>query len=111
MDNGLGASEDVMEAIRYIHQMRGKKYTTREEKENLNRAKLRIAYWACRSEGIVASRDNLEYVMGVDAMEIIKAYDKYLVSEEEKAQRERLSRRQRQRKDSGKFWGGANDGE
>ncbi len=107
MEYELDASEDIMEAVRYIHQMRGKKYMTREEKEMLNRAKLRIAYWACRSEGIVASRDNLEYVMGADAFDIIKAYDKYLITEEERAQREKLARRKKQRKDSGKFWGGA----
>ncbi len=107
MANQPDPPDDIMEAAKYIQKMRGKTYMSREDKENLNRAKLRIAYWACRSEGIVATKYNLEYVMGADAVDIVKAYDKYLVNEAERAEREKRERKEKGGKDDGKFWDGA----
>ena len=73
-----------MEAVKLIRDLRDKTYLTRDDRENLNRAKLRVAYWACRSESIVASRENLAYVLGSDAADIMNAYDKYLERDAER---------------------------
>ena len=96
--------DDVMDAVRYIRDMREKTYLSREEKENLHRAKLRIAYWACRAEGIIASRENLTYVLGADAGEIMKAYDKYLDSNKNAPSDDK---KKKPGKETGQFWGGA----
>lgn len=96
--------EDIMDSVKLIQKMRGKQYLTSAEKVDLNRAKLHVAYWACRAEGIIASRDNLAYVLGSDAAEIMGSYDKYLISMEEKEKQDR--ERRSQKKDAG-FWEGA----
>lgn len=95
--------DDIVDALKFLQNMRSKTYLSREEKENLNRAKLRIAYWACRSENIIASRENLSYVLGADAHDIMKAYDKYL----ETPDKDKKKKSKRSSKDGGKFWGGA----
>ena len=76
--------DDVLEAVRAIRRLRGKTYLSREEKIEMNRAKLRVAYWACRSEGIVASRESLTYILGVDGNEIMSHYERYLEREKER---------------------------
>jgi hypothetical protein len=75
--------EDVLEAVQLIRDAGTRTYLTRADKENVNRAKLRVAFWACRTEGIMASRENLTYVLGADAAEIMNNYDKYLERSEE----------------------------
>lgn len=106
MTSNSGVPDDLQDAMKFIQKCKMKKYLTQEEKTDLNRAKLRIAYWACRSENIVASRENLAYILGpADAAEIMGAYDKYLVTEEEAAKRRKQARK---KKDKGSFWGGAN---
>ncbi len=85
--------------------MRGKRYLTQTEKVELNKAKLHVAYWACRSENIIASRENLAYVLGADAADIMNSYDKYLAGMEEKEQRNR--ERKKDRKGNSGFWEGA----
>ncbi|MCC8165469.1 MAG: hypothetical protein LIQ31_04825 [Planctomycetes bacterium] len=94
--------DDVVDAVKYIQNMRAKTYLSRDERENLNRAKLRVAYWACRSEGIIASRENLAYVLGSDAADIMKAYDKYL-----EAAKNAPPGKGKQKKQTGVFWDGA----
>lgn len=88
-----------MDAVQYIRETQDKTYLTRQERENLNRAKLRIAFWACRTENVIASRENLAYILGNDAIDIMSAYDKYLERVDE------TSRTPRGGKDGRDFWG------
>lgn len=104
MTSSSGVPEDLVDAVKFIQGCKGKKFLTSEEKIDLNRAKLRVAYWACRSENIVATRENLAYILGpADAADIMQAYDKYLVTEDEAKRK----KKQTKRKDKGTFWEGA----
>lgn len=105
MTSSSGVPEDLIDVVKFIQQCKTKKYLTREEKIDLNRAKLRVAYWVCRSENIIASRENLAYILGpADAADIMTSLDKYLVSEEEEAKRKKSAK---PRKGKGGFWEGA----
>lgn len=100
--------DEILDSVKLIQRLKAKSLLSREERENLNRAKLHIAYWACRSENIIASRENLAYVLGPDAADIMNAYDKYLVSAKDKDRLEKEKReKQARKKDDTKFWGGA----
>jgi len=100
--------DDVMDSVKLIQRLKTKSYLSRDERESLNRAKLHVAYWACRSENITASRDNLAYVLGPDAADIMNAYDKYLVATKDKELEEKERRKKGpQKKSDTKFWGGA----
>lgn len=105
MTSGMTPPEDIMDSVKLIQKMRGKAYLTHAEKVELNRAKLHVAYWACRSENIIASRDNLAYVLGSDAADIMGSYDKYLITMEEKEKQDR--ERRKAKKGDAKFWEGA----
>ena len=96
--------DDIMDAVKTIQEARGKTYLSRPERENLNRARLRIAYWACRNENIIASRENLAYILGADAPDIMRAYEKYL--EKDKEGKKGGSKPSR-KGDNTKFWGNA----
>lgn len=95
--------ESVEAAVKVIRELREKTLLTREDRENLNRAKLRIAYYACRSENVAATRENLTYVLGPDALDIMNAYDKYLERESGKG----AEKPPRTRRGQGQFWDGA----
>ncbi len=69
---------DIMSAALFIRSCRAKTFLTRAEKEAINRAKLKIAFWACRAENIASSRENLTYILGDDAKDIMEKFDKYL---------------------------------
>jgi hypothetical protein len=109
MDYGSELPLDVLEAARLIRAMQDKSYMSRAERENLNRAKLRIAFWACRNENIVATRGNLSYVLGQDAAEIMGAYDRYLEREDDRERdRAKDDSAGKQRRGGGtQFWGNA----
>ena len=97
--------DDVLNAVKLIRKLRDKPYPTREDKIDLNRAKLRVAYWACRSESIVASRENLSYVLGEDAADIMGAYDRYLEAEKNRPGDGKQGKTRR--KIDTRFWGGS----
>lgn len=97
--------DDVMEAVRVLRKLRDKQYPSREDLIDMNRAKLRIAYWACRSENVIASRENLAYVLGGDADDIMGAYDRYLESAKNKPDEKRDGKYPR--KIDTRFWGGS----
>ncbi len=100
--------DDVKDAVRIIRRLREKKYLSREEKTEMNRAKLRVAYWACRSEGVIASRESLTYILGADGREIMNHYERYL--EREKDQKKKSGEPGRPPRRSGggtSFWDGA----
>lgn len=78
MSSNPDLPDDVYEAVQVIRELRTKPYLSRADRETINRAKLRVAFWACRTESIPATRDNLTYVLGPDAADIMNAYDKYL---------------------------------
>lgn len=100
MSGGDELPNDILEAVRVLRELKDKPYMSRLDRENLNRAKLRIAFWACRTENIVASRENISYIIGPDAPAIMGAYDKYLEREDGRPSTDR-----RKRKDSTEFWG------
>lgn len=95
--------ENILAAVKVLRELRQKPLLTREDRENLSRAKLRIAYYACRSENIAATRENLTYVLGPDAEGIMKAYDRYLAQEAER----QTEKPGKGRRDQGEFWGGS----
>ncbi len=96
--------DDIMDAVRVIRRLREKKYLSREEKVEINRARLRVAYWACRSENIIASRETLSYILGADGAEIMSHYERYLEREGEK----KKDAPQRKARGGGTaFWDGA----
>jgi hypothetical protein len=107
MTSGQTPPEDIMDSVRLIQRLRSKAYLSSEEKVELNRAKLHVAYWACRSENIIASRDNLAYVLGSDAADIMGSYDKYLISVEEQQRLEQERRQKKAKKGDSEFWEGA----
>ena len=102
-----GVPEDVLEAARFIKDLEGKPLLTRAEKDRLNQAKLKVAYWALGSEQIAASRENLTYVLGGDAKEIMANYDKSLEQEKENQEKKPFqkgeTRSDTKKKGSG-FW-------
>lgn len=106
MSSGSELPDEIYQAAEVIRELRDKDNPTRAEREILNRAKLRVAFWACRSESIVASRENLTYILGPDASAIMGAYDKYLEREDvrEAEQRAEEARRRRRRGDKTQFW-------
>lgn len=101
MSAGDELPNDILEAVRYLREMKDKAYLSRQERENINRAKLRIAYWSCRTENVAATRENLTYILGGDAADIMSAYDKYLERSDGKG-RDGKGRQG----DTGEFWGG-----
>lgn len=82
MEQQPGIPEDVMEAARLIKALQDKTLLTRADKDRINQAKLKVAYWACGSESIPSSRENLSFVLGKDAQEIMTNYDKALAQEQ-----------------------------
>lgn len=96
--------EDVLAAVQLIREAATRTYLTRTDKENLNKAKLRVAFWACRSEGIMASRENLSYILGADAAEIMNNYDKYLERADEKDKEKTDKDKRGAKKGNAGFW-------
>lgn len=95
--------DDVLGAAEYIRQIQEKPLLSRSEKDKINQAKLRIAYWALGSEKVPATRENLSYILGADAKEILANYDKSL--EREKQERSaKFSRESRDKGREGGFW-------
>ncbi len=108
MSYGAELPDEVLDAVTLLRELGRKTYLSKPEREEINRAKLRIAFWACRSENVVASRENLTYVLGPDAPEIMGAYDQYLEREEDREAREEAASREaaakRKKKADGPFW-------
>ncbi len=93
--------EDILEAVRLIKQLQAKTVVTRQDHELINQAKLKVAYWTCRTENIPASRENLTYVLGSDAQEIMENYDKSL---EREGKKDKKDTKERRKSDSSGFW-------
>jgi|GEM_PF-2114758 hypothetical protein len=108
MDDLVGVPDEIREAGSLIKTLMSKPVQSRLDKELIQQAKLKIAYWACGSERIASTRDNLSFVLGSDAKEIMENYDKALEREETK---EKEKGKDKTKKDTSKrgskFWGGA----
>lgn len=104
MSSDSNVPDDILDAVRFIREAGEQKYLTRSDKDNLNRAKLRIAFWALRSESIVASRENLSYILGVDAAEIMGAYDRYLEREDKDSPDDRKGTGEKRKRNKSGFW-------
>lgn len=103
MDSHVGIPDDVIAAGQLIRSLLEKPVLTRSDRDRINMAKLKIAYWACGNENLPASRENLTYVLGPDAKEIMDNYDKAL--EREKEEREAIPEKKTEVKKRGSgFW-------
>lgn len=107
MDVDPTLPSEVLEAVNFINATQDKKTLTRQDRDNLNRARLRVAYYACRSENIVATKENLSYVLGADAAEIMSSYDKFLENEETRAKELRAKEATKKKGQQSGFWEGA----
>lgn len=107
MDVDPTLPSEVLEAVNFINATQDKEKLTRQDRDNLNRARLRVAYYACRSENIMATKENLSYVLGSDAAEIMTSYDKFLENEETRAREIRAREAARKRGQQPGFWEGA----
>lgn len=97
--------EDVLNAANLIKALKEKQVLTRAEKDKINQARLKVAYWALGTERVVASRENLTFVLGPDSAEIMANYDRALEMERDKADERREDGRTRRK--GGNFWGDA----
>ncbi|MCL2000609.1 MAG: hypothetical protein FWG74_04170 [Planctomycetes bacterium] len=95
---------DILDAITLIRQMSKKAYLSRSEREEINRAKLRIAFWSCRKENIAPSRENLSYILGPDAPEIMDSYDKYLEKDKQTVAKGKTITRRKASGEDKAFW-------
>jgi len=94
---------DIADAAFVIRELEAKPVRTASEEGNLNKARLRVAYWACRRAGVVPSRESLAFIMGPSAGSLLDRYDKEL--EEERARRQApQSAPSRDSARQGQFW-------
>ncbi|MDR0362594.1 MAG: hypothetical protein LBJ46_07950 [Planctomycetota bacterium] len=102
-DDFPGVPETISAASVLIKALENKTVVTRADREAINKAKLRIAFWACSVEKLPASRENLTYVLGPDAKEIMDSYDRYLI--QDKPASSAPKRAKRPRGQGSEFWG------
>lgn len=111
MSPGSDLPAEIADAAQLLRDLRNKSYLSRPERDAVNRAKLQIAYWACRTENIVASRENLTYVLGPDADDIMGSYDRYLERDRAKAKDLKAKRAKeakgKKARDGKRFWDNA----
>jgi len=70
--------ESIQNAAILVRHLLAKPLLTRQDRETLHNARLRIVFWACAAENVSPTRDNLAYILGPDATEVMAAYDKKL---------------------------------
>ena len=104
MSSSADIPSNILDAVAIIRELNRKSYLSRPERDEINQAKLRIAFWSCRNENIVPSRENLSYVLGADAQEIMGSYDRYLKRNEERAAAKKGRGRKAGKEDE--FWKG-----
>ena len=102
-----GIPEDIVAAGQLIRTLESKAVITRHDREAITKAKLRIAFWACGTENLPVSRDNLSFVLGPAARDIMSAYDRAMEREREAAVKtgagKAAAKKGRSKPD---FWGG-----
>ena len=105
MEDPSGMPTEIIEAGELIRNLMEKPLLTRAEKDLINAAKLKIAYWACSVEKLPASRENLIHVLGPDAKDIMNRYDANLEHAKEERRKSQIRRTSARRKgDSSGFW-------
>jgi len=97
--------EDILDALTLARTLAGKERRTRDEEETMNRARIRIAFWACRREGLYANWENLSFVLGEHAAAIRPAYDRMLAGRRT-AEAEKAKAARRRDGGDGAFWDG-----
>ena len=70
------APESIQQATLLVRRLLAKPVLTRQDKETLHNTRLQIVFWACRAENILPTRDNLAYILGPDAAEVMAVYDR-----------------------------------
>ena len=75
----MSMSPDVPESIQnaalLIRHLRTKSVLTQQDREAIRKARLKVAFWACVAEKISPSHDNLVYILGSTANEVIDVHD------------------------------------
>ena len=70
--------ENIQNAALLIRRTLAKPLLTRLDHEAIHNARLKIVFWACAAENVTPTRDNLAYILGSDAAEVMAAYDQKL---------------------------------
>ncbi|MDR3210631.1 MAG: hypothetical protein LBU79_01795 [Planctomycetota bacterium] len=86
--------ESVRNAGHLIKTLEKKPGLTTAERDLMKQAKLRVAFWSCQKEHIPPTRENLGYVLGNDATEIMDAYDNFINRDTQIKQRDDAKRLQ-----------------
>lgn len=105
--------EDIRDAAATARRLAAQPKRTPREEADLNQARLSIAFFACRREGVPATWENLAYVLGRHAETIEPMYRQMLLGDRKDADD---ARREARRKDAARrrssesgpsFWGGS----
>ena len=75
--------ETIQNAVLHIRRLLAKPVPTRMDMETIHNLRLKIVFWACAAENVAPTRDNLAYVLGPDAREVMAAYDRKLKDQKE----------------------------
>jgi len=67
--------ENIQNAALLIRRTLAKPILTRLDRETIHNARLKIVFWACAAENVAPTRDNLAYILGPDAQDVLAAYD------------------------------------
>ena len=67
--------ENIQNAALLVRRLLAKPLLTRQDRETVHNARLKIVFWACAAENVTPTRDNLAYILGPDAAEVMAAYD------------------------------------
>jgi len=63
--------ETIQNATLLIRQILAKSVLTQQDREAIRKARLKVAFWACVTEKITPTHDNLVYILGSTAHEVI----------------------------------------
>jgi len=73
--------EVIQNAALLIRRTLAQPVLTRQDREAIHNARLKIVFWACAAEHVAPNRDNLSYILGPDAQEVMAAYDQKVRSQ------------------------------
>lgn len=72
--------DDIREAASAVRRLAALEKRTEREEADLNQARVKVAYYACRREGVPADWDNLSFILGSDAEAIAPAVRKAILA-------------------------------
>ena len=96
--------QEIREAAKTVKRLSRLPDRNKAQESELGQARLKIAYFACRHEGVVTSWENLAYILGDGADSIREAYEQMRADNRAK---ERAAEARRGHSDDDPFWGHA----